>query len=317
MLRVFDADTEQLLFKEITAEEVLSLPAGRYAAEVSREDCPDRWQKTVVLDAGETKRFEASVCEGTGELVVRSNVAGDRLLIDGLDVGSTGRTPHLIGVGEHALRVTKAGYAPFEGRVRLGRDERLEVRAELVRQTSGSKRRTAAAAEERQAEPERVAEPGDDSPSKVQKRAAPQRPASSPSPLSVADLSGGSAGAAVGAAGTSGPAPLPRPRPKRFDFDPDAVDGGSTTWHDRLRSRVLARFDADGSGRIDRLEETDSIPCSFWQQTEASFDEGGLGISMARLYGFDGSEWHPGALGFDPAQRAAAYGRMQGCGLAK
>ena len=36
---------------------------------------------------------------------------------------------------------------------------------------------------------------------------------------------------------------------------------------------------------------------------------------MARYYGFDGSEWHPGALGFDRTLRSVAYERMRDCGL--
>lgn len=314
MLRVLDAETEELVFKEVTGEEALTLPPGRYAAEVSRADCPDVWRKTVTLGVGETKRFEASICQGTGELVVRSNVAGDRLLIDGLDVGSTGQAPHLIGVGEHVLRVTKSGFTPFEGRVRLRPDERLEVRAELLRaadagQASGASPRQRASATA--AAPEKAAQAKG-----APKGSAPRRPAPRPSAPDLAGASARATGLAA-AAGTSAPVPLPNPLPKGFEFDPDAVDGGSTTWHDRLRSRVLKRFDGDQSGRIDRLEETDAIPCSFWKQTESSFDEGGLGISMARLYGFDGSEWHPGALGFDQSQRAAAYTRMKACGLAE
>ena len=92
-------------------------------------------------------------------------------------------------------------------------------------------------------------------------------------------------------------------------------DGGSTAWHDRVSGEFLGRFDRDASGRIDQLEESESIGCVYWQETEASFEQGGLGLSMARYYGFDGSEWHDGALGFSRQMRGVAYDRMRECGL--
>ena len=92
-------------------------------------------------------------------------------------------------------------------------------------------------------------------------------------------------------------------------------DGGSTAWHDRVSGEFLGRFDRDASGRIDQLEESESIGCAYWQETEASFEQGGLGLSMARYYGFDGSEWHNGALGFSRQMRGVAYDRMRECGL--
>jgi hypothetical protein len=37
---------------------------------------------------------------------------------------------------------------------------------------------------------------------------------------------------------------------------------------------------------------------------------------MARNYGFDGSEWIEGALGFSRSIRSAVYAKMLECGLA-
>ena len=48
-----------------------------------------------------------------------------------------------------------------------------------------------------------------------------------------------------------------------------------------------------------------------------AFERGGLGLSMARYFGFDGSEWHPNALGFARKLRSAAYAKMKECGLQK
>jgi len=78
---------------------------------------------------------------------------------------------------------------------------------------------------------------------------------------------------------------------------------------------MLARFDTDGSGSIDRVEESEAISCEHWREIERQFDEGGLGLSMAHNYGFDGSEWIEGALGFSRSIRSAVYDKMKECGL--
>jgi hypothetical protein len=91
--------------------------------------------------------------------------------------------------------------------------------------------------------------------------------------------------------------------------------GGSTTWHDAVSRQLVSRFDRDGSGRIDRVEESEAISCELWRELERDFDEGGLGLSMARNYGFDGSEWIDGALGFSRSIRSAVYAKMLECGL--
>ena len=105
------------------------------------------------------------------------------------------------------------------------------------------------------------------------------------------------------------------------DLLPDTIDsqafteGGSTRWHDRISARLLAQYDLDKSGQIDKLEESEAITCRVWSQIERDFDGGGLGLSMARYYGFDGSEWHPNALGFAEAHRSAVFEKMKECGL--
>jgi hypothetical protein len=92
-------------------------------------------------------------------------------------------------------------------------------------------------------------------------------------------------------------------------------DGGSTAWHDRVSREIITRFDTDGSGRIDQLAESESISCALWREIEEDFERGGLGLSMARYYGFDGTEWHVNALGFSRDMRSAAYEKMKECGL--
>jgi hypothetical protein len=330
-LRIRPAEGEELLQKIPGIGAAVELPAGRYAIEVSREDCPDVYALEIDLEPGETRRYEPTICVGAGELVVRSNVSGDRLRIDALDLGETRPEPHLLGVGDHRVRVDKPGFVPFEGVVRIRPDERLELRAELVAGSGESGGNDGSG-------PKGAAGGGNGN-------------------IAHGAAGGGNGNIAQGAAGatllfqvvapsqppgtsTRGanpgfpgdrqplvpePTPPERIRPEDLSLPKDFASastslhlpkGGSTTWHDAVSSRILSRFDADGSGRIDRVSETEAIPCSFWKEIEQSFDEGRLGLSMSRLYGFDGSEWHPKALGFSRAQRGLAYERMKACGLA-
>jgi hypothetical protein len=311
-LRIRRPESEELLLK-IEGDGVrVDLNAGTYEVEVSREDCPDSWIREIVLEPGETRRFEPTICVGAGEVVVRSNVTGDRLRIDDLDLGATRAQPHLLGVGDHEVRVSKPGFAPFEGTVRIRADERIEMRAELT-PAGGPSKPASTASVKAPPLPFEVVAPSAPPPHGAPKKASPGGPG------------------AQEVARNFLPEPvLPDPiRPERYalpkpviEFDPQLpmndslAMGGSTTWHDVMMARVLSRFDADGSGLIDRVSEAESIPCTFWKETERSFDAGGLGLSMGRLYGFDGSEWHPRALGFAREQRSLAYARMKECGLA-
>ena len=82
-LRVFDADREELLLKTSAEGAYVELPPGRVALEVSREDCPDDWPRSVYFEEDSTHRFEPRLCAGQGQLTIRSNVSKDRLRIDG------------------------------------------------------------------------------------------------------------------------------------------------------------------------------------------------------------------------------------------
>jgi hypothetical protein len=287
-LRVLDADRDQLFVKTAAEGAIVELSQGRYAIDVSREDCPDHWTRSVYFEAGATHRYEPYLCVGEGEVTIRSTVTGDRLIIDGFDVGATSAEPHTLGVGDHQIRVEKAGYVPFESLVRIEPDVKLALRAELVT--------------EQEAGP--AARPGYPVPFE-----SPDLTSMSdlkPEPFDLRDLQQEIAPRKKGTGQTSllrreGAAGLP--------------DGGSTAWHDRVSAELLMRFDTDGSGRIDRLEESESISCALWQEVEQDFERGGLGLSMARYFGFDGSEWHPSALGFSRDMRSAAYEKMKECGL--
>ncbi len=290
-LRVLDADREELLIKVPAEAAHVELVEGRYAIEVNREDCPDQWTRSIYFEAASIHRFEPLICQGEGRLTVRSNVSRDRLRIDGFDVGPTGETLHTLGVGDHEIQVEKAGYQPFLGKVRIRPDEELELRAELIAGSAG---------------------PPIGRPMPVTKMAPSQAPSTSvqPEPFDVSSLEQGF-------------------KPKAADFgltardllpddfnSRDSTGGGSTAWHDRVSAELIARYDLDGSGLIDQLEESEAISCAVWLEIERDFDGGGLGLPMVRYYGFDGSEWHPRALGFVRSHRSAVFEKMKECGLA-
>ena len=68
----------------------------------------------------------------TGKLIVRSNVSGDRVFIDGKSVGATGPESHTLAPGKHEIRVEKEGFKTFKEKVRLvaGGEEIVQARLE-------------------------------------------------------------------------------------------------------------------------------------------------------------------------------------------
>ncbi len=287
VLRVLDADRSTVLVERPAEGADVELRRGRYALEVRREGCPDAWTRSAWFEVGATLHFEPALCTGEGRLIVRSNVDGGTLSIDGVEVGSTDEAPRPLAVGEYDVEVSKPGYQTHVGRLRILADETLELRADLVpeRDSASVARRLDLSFEAAALTPPEVSEP---------------------TPF---DLGALAASIAPGRSPEGGTRLLQRDGLGRLP------DGGSTAWHDRVSREFRSRFDSDDSGGIDRVEESESISCAYWRETEASFDRGGLGLSMARYYGFDGSEWHPGALGFDRDVRGAAYARMRECGL--
>jgi len=290
-LRVFDAEREELLLKVPAEGAQVELAPGRYFLDVRREDCPDDWTRSVGFEEGATHRFEPRLCLGEGQLTVRSNVSHDRLRIDGLDLGPTRERPHLLGVGDHEIRVEKPGYAAFLGKVRIRPGEELTLRAELIAESA--------------------TENPIGRPMPVEKISPSDAPLTAlrPEPSEPPNLLEGFA-PEVRDVGLS-----------RRDLLERGIDshlstgGGSTRWHDRISAELLSRYDLDGSGQIDRLAESEAIPCQVWLEIERDFDGGGLGLSMVRYYGFDGSEWHPNALGFAQGHRSAVFEKMKECGL--
>ncbi len=299
-LRIFDADRSELLGERPAQGARVELEPGRYALEVQRADCPEPWTRSVFLEPDSSHRYAPEICAGQGELVVRSNAEQDRLRIDDYDVGPTGDKAHRLAVGEHTIRVDKAGHRPFEARVRILPGAVVELQAELAPIGGDG------------------APPGRPLPvARISPNLPPPTAAASAEAFSPAELKGG-----------PGPPPIELPKlepadlglPRRGGFLAreglgGMPDGGSTAWHDRVAGELRARFDRDGSGEIDSLAESEAIPCTVWLEIERDFDRGGLGLSLALYFGFDGSEWHPGALAVARAHRSAVYAKMKECGL--
>nr|VFJ89482.1 MAG: WD domain-containing protein, G-beta repeat-containing protein [Candidatus Kentron sp. LFY] len=68
----------------------------------------------------------------TARLIVRSNVFGDTVTIDGNPVGVSGPDIHTLAPGEHTIRVEKPGFETFETRVRIAAGGKAIVRARLL-----------------------------------------------------------------------------------------------------------------------------------------------------------------------------------------
>lgn len=106
-----------------------------------------------------------------------------------------------------------------------------------------------------------------------------------------------------------------REEAERTAADITGDKGGTRGWFESVSTWMVAHHDRDGTGLIDAPTEVASISCQTWQALEISYETGQLGAPMSRLYGFDGSRWVPGALGFDVRVRDQAYERMRDCGL--
>ncbi len=111
------------------------------------------------------------------------------------------------------------------------------------------------------------------------------------------------------------PASPPRTRSPQQSKSLVRAPGGSRVWNDSVRRALLASYDHDHSGDLNTRQEIYAIPCAEWRSIESSYEQGELGVSMTRLYGFDGSDAPANTLGITQAMRPTAYERMRDCGL--
>jgi hypothetical protein len=135
-LEIFLSATEEIAARGIADGSTLALPAGAYRFRVHHPDCPEEWLLETEVESEARREFSPRLCRGRGTIRVESNVERGRLLVDGEDRGSTGDEAIELGVGAHRIRVEKPGHTPWEGRITLLPDQRLDLRAELEQSVS-------------------------------------------------------------------------------------------------------------------------------------------------------------------------------------
>jgi hypothetical protein len=282
VLQILSLPDEQLVMEGPADGTPIRVVPGQYRLNVSRPDCPDEWTREIALDAGDRRDFAPRICLGRGGLVVRSNVTGDRVQIDGLDVGTTSEAAHPLTVGDHQVTVQKSGHQLWSGRVRIQPNETLTLLAELEPEAGSAPQVAAAAPAAMQAAP-----PGQ----------PPGGPTSGPEPDGRMETSG------------------PIPDNASMDGAIRTGPGGSKSWHDAIRDKLVYSYDRNGSHSLDTPDEINAIPCEEWKSIESAYETGGLSVNMTRLYGFDGSKAPANTLGVTEAMRPYAYERMRSCGL--
>ncbi len=89
--------------------------------------------------------------------------------------------------------------------------------------------------------------------------------------------------------------------------------GGHSEWDAKVKLILLANYDLDGSGWLDKLPEIQSIPCDTW----GAMNEGvqsGWAADLRQIYGFEaGFSWVGGVLGFAEALRPQADAVLAAC----
>jgi len=130
-LEIVDADRGTLAHEGLANGESIELVAGRYAMRVEHVDCRDIWSRDLELEAGTHHEILARNCRDQGWLIVRSNLAQDRLRIDGEPLGVTGPNQHPVATGEHHIEISKPGYLPWAGAVEVPAGTTVSVRASL------------------------------------------------------------------------------------------------------------------------------------------------------------------------------------------
>ena len=89
--------------------------------------------------------------------------------------------------------------------------------------------------------------------------------------------------------------------------------GDQAAWDTKVKLIMLANYDLDGSGWLDKMPEIQSVPCTTW----GALDEGvraAWGSPLRQIYGFEaGFAWVGSAIGFSEALRPQADASLAGC----
>ncbi len=287
---VLDAEGTRVVRAGIVSSDPVELAPGQYSVWLSALACDASRHNTIRVETDADIELVAPECTRTLALVLRSDVTGDRVRIDGEDVGSTGPGAHILQPGSHEIAIEHGGREAWRAEIEVGSDDRLTLHADLAAKANAAD------------EPEGSPDAGD-SAETARPPPPPGRTAGPPPrPPGSSGRPGGTREGLPG--GTSSESPVR-----------DTQVAGSRSWHDAVRRRLIDKYDENGSRSLDTTIEIASIPCSEWLAIESQYETGGLQVPMTRLYGFDGSEWVEGALGVERGLRDFTYRRMKECGL--
>jgi outer membrane receptor for ferrienterochelin and colicins len=120
----------------------LPVPPGQHVIHVAAPGY-EPLVRAVTINEGATTRTDVSLTAETGSVVVRSDVEGALVQIDGVTVGFTPVVASGIAVGERTVRVSARGYEPEEAVVVVTTDRQVEltsVRMRTLREVSAASR---------------------------------------------------------------------------------------------------------------------------------------------------------------------------------
>nr|VFJ96524.1 MAG: WD domain-containing protein, G-beta repeat-containing protein [Candidatus Kentron sp. LFY] len=107
-----------------------TLAAGHHTVQISSAGY-EPFETSIQLAAAEKRTLPVILTPKPAQLVVRSNILGDTVTIDGKVVGSTGPDAHALTPGKHTVRVEKVGYESSETIIQLVAGEEKIVRTTL------------------------------------------------------------------------------------------------------------------------------------------------------------------------------------------
>nr|VFJ76843.1 MAG: Formylglycine-generating enzyme, required for sulfatase activity, contains SUMF1/FGE domain [Candidatus Kentron sp. FW] len=110
-----------------------TLAAGDHTVQVSKTGY-EPFETRIRLEPGEERTLPVTLAPKPARLIVRSNVSGDIVIIDGKAMGPTNPDAYTLTPGAHTIRVEKKGFEPFETRVVLAAGGGETIRARLVAQ---------------------------------------------------------------------------------------------------------------------------------------------------------------------------------------
>ena len=112
-------------------ERGITLTPGTYSIEVKKKGYKPWAKKVEVPEDGEIP-LTVSLQRRTGTVIIRTNVGGTEVFVDGalVDAARLGEGLSLP-LGKHIIRITKSGYRPWEKRVEVQEDKEVSLTASL------------------------------------------------------------------------------------------------------------------------------------------------------------------------------------------